>query len=114
MLYIDLQESGADLPSLPETEIGPDGLQMDEANETAFLEELRSRGAFEAQPNSHYEGWIWGLSPRQIWQVYREEGYIYGALFDPDRRRDGYHGWVGMLYDTTHYPSRLETEFWLA
>ena len=112
-LYTQLRVNGADLPSLPASEIGPDGLYMNAANETAFLEELRSRGAFEARPNSSFEGWTRGLSPREIWKIFRVEGYVYGALFDLDRRGDGYHGWVGMLYDETYYPSILETEQWL-
>lgn len=89
-IYNELRAAGVHLPRLND---GPHGPEMSAQHEGAFLRELWSRGAFEAQPGSAREHWQRGASIRSIWQVLREEGYTYAGCFDGIPARS-WHGWV--------------------
>ncbi|KAL6715605.1 hypothetical protein ACLMJK_006566 [Lecanora helva] len=111
MLYCRLRSDGADLPRLPCAEDGSGQRYMTRVHEDAFLQELCRRGAFTCRPGSSFAGWQRGNSPREIWKILREEGYVYGNCFERGRAQ-GYHGWVGMFHDN-HYPSLVESHEFL-
>ena len=101
LLYTRLQRSGSILPPLGETpHVGP----LAARNETALLELLIRKGAFEAHAGSARDEWQRGASVRAIWAVLREEGFVY-SCFSDHRPRRGWHGWIGMKVDELRFTS---------
>ena len=108
-LYNQVRQLGANIPPLLD---GPQGQEMQTEHERAFMKVLLILGAFNRRPGSMCDFWLGGATLRETWMAFREEGYVYS---DNTRggRREGYHGWVGMKYESAHYPPLLENQRFL-